>query len=92
MSTETQEFLSPAIVARVLGISTAAVRAASMDGRLRVAARTVDGRRLYVLDDVKAWAATRARRRRRRAAAASMVVDAFVTKHAIPAKRAAGSI
>ena len=58
------EFLSSADAARILNITPAGVRVAALQKRLRVAAVTAGGVRLFARDDVERYAAERAARRR----------------------------
>lgn len=61
------EFLTPADAARILGLTPAGVRLAAHDGRLRVAATTPSGVRLFLREDVEAFSRARSRARRKRA-------------------------
>jgi len=58
-----QQFLTPADVARRLGITPAAVRAMERSGTLHAVARTERGGRLFNAADVCALARKRARRK-----------------------------
>jgi hypothetical protein len=49
------EFLTPAVVARLVGLTPSSVRLAATTGKLRAALTTVDGRRLFLRADVEAW-------------------------------------
>jgi excisionase family DNA binding protein len=59
-------FLESADIARELGVVTMTVRAAVAAGRLRVAARTVRGTRLFTREDFDAYRQYRAEHRRAR--------------------------
>jgi len=56
------EYLTPAHVARLTRPTPAAIRLAADAGRLRVAARTAAGGRLFRLADVEAFRDARRRR------------------------------
>ena len=56
-------YLTSALVARQLGVTPAQVRQLARNGRLRVAATTAGGTRLYHPADVAALVAERAARR-----------------------------
>jgi DNA-binding transcriptional MerR regulator len=58
------ELLTPSDVANILGLSAAGVRDAADDGRLRVAASTPKGMRLFTRDDVERFKRDRARAKR----------------------------
>lgn len=57
------EYLTAADAAKLLALTPAGIRLAALSGRLRVAARTVGGVRLFTREDVETFA-------RRRGAAA----------------------
>ena len=57
------EYLTPSDAANILGMSAAGVRDASDDGRLRVAATTPKGMRLFLRSDVERFKRERDRRR-----------------------------
>jgi hypothetical protein len=62
---QTEPFLTKSDAAREAQRSPAAIRAAADSGRLRVAMRTLDGTRLFRLEDVRAWCAQRRMANRR---------------------------
>jgi DNA-binding transcriptional MerR regulator len=57
------DFLMSADVARLLDITPATVRDAANAGRLKVAATTPQGVRLFLREDVEAWRVVRDQRR-----------------------------
>ncbi len=61
-------FLSSAEAARLAGCAPDTIRAAAREGRLKPAASTGSGIRLFVREDVLAWA----RKRRQREASPAM--------------------
>lgn len=63
--TATIEYLTPTDAANILGMSAAGVRDAADDGRLRAAAITPKGMRLFLRVDVEAFKRARALRGRR---------------------------
>lgn len=58
------EFLTPAEAARILNLSPDGVRLAADSGRLRVAAQTPTGRRLFLREDVERFKRERSKARR----------------------------
>lgn len=58
-------YLTPTDAANVLDMSSAGVRDAADANRLRTAARTVKGSRLFLREDVEAFKRERSRRRPR---------------------------
>lgn len=58
------ELLTPSDVANILGLSAAGVRDAADDGRLRVAASTPKGMRLFSREDVERFRRDRAKARK----------------------------
>jgi hypothetical protein len=63
------EYLTPADVGRIAGVTPGAVRALTARGRLPVAAITAGGVHLYDRETAERYAAERAARRRAEAAA-----------------------
>lgn len=63
--TAEQELLTPSDAANILGMSAAGVRDACDDGRLRAAAITPKGMRLFLRSDVEVFKRARRARRRR---------------------------
>jgi hypothetical protein len=61
------EFLTPADAGRILGLTPAGVRLAADSGRLRVAASTPNGGRLFLREDVEQLKRARSAARRRSA-------------------------
>ncbi|MGD0950444.1 MAG: hypothetical protein ABSA52_23880 [Candidatus Binatia bacterium] len=59
-----REYLTPADVGRIAGVTPGAVRALTARGRLPVAAVTVGGVHLYSRETAEGYAAKRAARRR----------------------------
>ena len=57
-----EPFLAASDVARVVGLTQAAVRLAARTGRLRVAAMTRSGIHLFLLEDVERFVADRGSR------------------------------
>lgn len=53
------QYLEAADAARFVGVSPATINAAADRGRLTIAARTCRGSRLYLREDVEAFAARR---------------------------------
>jgi excisionase family DNA binding protein len=53
LSTAVAEFMTPGDAAQVLGLSSAGVRLAADDGRLKIAAMTVGGVRLFLREEVE---------------------------------------
>lgn len=53
MDTAVAEYLTPADAGRILGLTPAGVRLAADTGRLRVAATTPNGGRLFLREDVE---------------------------------------
>lgn len=58
------EYLTPGDAAQILGLSPAGVRLAADEGRLKVAATTAGGIRLFLRDDVERFKRERAKARR----------------------------
>jgi DNA-binding transcriptional MerR regulator len=58
------EFLTPAEAGRILNLTPDGVRLAADTGRLRVAATTQSGRRLFLRDDVERFRRDRAKAKR----------------------------
>lgn len=58
------EYLTPADAAKILDISAAGVVVAANSGRIRVAARTPNGTRLFLRSDVEQARQSRAQARR----------------------------
>jgi hypothetical protein len=73
--TQPERLLETADVARTEGVVTATIRADVAAGRLRVAAITPRGTRLFRPDDVKAYSDARASRRRVRASRYGISTD-----------------
>jgi hypothetical protein len=55
MGKQRVEFLTPGVVARLVGLTPSSVRLAAKTGKLKAAIVTVDGRHLFVMSDVQAW-------------------------------------
>lgn len=63
--TAVDELLTPSDAARILRLSPAGVRLAADDGRLVVAARTPNGGRLFLRQEVERFKRARSSKRRR---------------------------